>query len=84
MRELAGSLPSLVLSERSVCDLEMLALGAFSPLDRFMGKEDYERVLTEMRLASGEIFPMPVSLPVDLDAVGFQLQLDKNHLARLT
>jgi sulfate adenylyltransferase len=63
----ANSLPSLQLSERSVCDLEMLATGAFSPLDRFVGKEDYQRVLDEMRLASGEVFPIPVTLPVEAD-----------------
>ncbi len=58
-------LPSVQISPRSVCDLEMLALGAFSPLDRFMGKEDYERVLTEMRLKNGILFPIPITLPID-------------------
>ncbi len=48
-----------------MCDLELLAVGAFSPLDRFMGKEDYERVLTEMRLKNGTLFPIPVTLPID-------------------
>ena len=61
----ANHLPSIQLSERSVCDLEMLATGAFSPLDQFMGQNDYERVLAEMRLAAGHIFPIPVTLPVD-------------------
>jgi sulfate adenylyltransferase len=61
----ASQLPSIQLSERAVCDLELLATGAFSPLDRFMGQEDYRRVLHEMRLASGHIFPIPVTLPVD-------------------
>ena len=61
----ASRLPSLQLSERSVCDLELLATGAFSPLDRFMGQEDYQRGLDEMRLSSGYIFPIPVTLPVD-------------------
>jgi sulfate adenylyltransferase len=61
----ASRLPSLQLSERGVCDLELLATGAFSPLDRFMGREDHQRVLEEMRLASGHIFPIPITLPVD-------------------
>ena len=61
----ASYLPSIQLSERSVCDLELLATGAFSPLDRFMGQADYQRVLDEMRLASGHIFPIPVTLPVE-------------------
>ena len=60
----AGQLPSLQISERAVCDLELLATGAFSPLDRFMGKADYERVLAEMRLANGRLFPLPITLPV--------------------
>ena len=64
----ASRLPSFQLSDRSVCDLEMLASGAFSPLDRFMGREDYRRVLDEMRLTSGAIFPIPVTLPVPDDA----------------
>jgi ATP sulfurylase len=45
----AGQLPSVQLSARAVCDLELLATGAFSPLDRFMGQADYQRVLDEMR-----------------------------------
>lgn len=64
----AGRLPSLQVSERVVCDLELLAVGAFSPLDRFMGRDDFERVLEEMRLAGGAVFPIPVTLPVDRDA----------------
>ena len=64
----AGRLPSIQLSERSVCDLELLATGAFSPLDRFMGSEDLRRVLDEMRLAGGHLFPIPVLLPVDAQA----------------
>jgi sulfate adenylyltransferase len=62
-------LPSVQISPRALCDLELLATGAFSPLDRFMGKADYERVLTEMRLKSGVLFPMPVTLPVDESAL---------------
>jgi sulfate adenylyltransferase len=63
----ANSLPALQLSERSLCDLELLAVGAFSPLDRFMGKADYQSVLAEMRLAGGQIFPIPITLPARSD-----------------
>ena len=66
--EYAAALPSLQLSERATCDLELLAVGAFSPLDRFMGARDYQRVLDEMRLHNGPIFPVPVTLPVERDA----------------
>jgi len=65
----SNRLPSVQISSRALCDLELLATGAFSPLDRFMGKADYERVLTEMRLQDGTLFPMPVTLPVDEEAI---------------
>jgi sulfate adenylyltransferase len=63
LTEYANRLPSLQLSPRSTCDLELLSIGAFSPLDRFMGKADYTRVLEEMRLANGTLFPIPITLP---------------------
>jgi len=49
---------------RQICDLEMLLNGAFSPLEGFMGTEDYESVLTNMRLADGILWPMPITLDV--------------------
>jgi sulfate adenylyltransferase len=61
----AGQLPSIQVSDRVVCDLELLAVGAFSPLDRFMTQADHQRVLDEMRLADGCLFPIPVTLPVN-------------------
>jgi sulfate adenylyltransferase len=69
MVEKARSLPSIQMSARTLCDMELLATGAFSPLDRFMGKADYERVLHEMRLADGTLFPLPITLPVDKAAL---------------
>jgi sulfate adenylyltransferase len=57
-------LPSIQISARAVCDLELLAVGGFSPLERFMGQADYERVLNEMRLRDGTLFPLPITLPV--------------------
>src|ERR1043166_5280023 len=68
LREHASRLPSLQLSERAVCDLELLATGAFSPLDRFMGYTDFESSMHTMRLASGHIFPIPISLPVSAES----------------
>jgi sulfate adenylyltransferase len=65
--EYAKTLPSVRLSERALCDLELLATGAFSPLDRFMGSEDYNRVVEDMRLANGHLFPIPITLPVGQD-----------------
>ncbi len=62
----ASALPSLQLSARAVCDLELLATGGFSPLTGFMARADYERVVAEMRLADGTLFPMPITLPAAL------------------
>lgn len=61
----ASTLPSVQLTRRQTCDLEMLATGAFSPLRTFMGKADFERVADEMRLADGTIFPIPITLSVE-------------------
>src|ERR1051326_2302132 len=61
----AATLPSIRISERSRCDLELLATGAFSPLDRFLSHRDYPSVVHAMRLADGTLFPIPVTLPVD-------------------
>ncbi len=60
----ARDLPSWDLSMRQLCDIEMLLNGAFSPLDGFLGKADYDRVLSDMRLTSGVLWPMPVTLDV--------------------
>jgi len=64
----ASSLPSIQISERSRCDIELLATGGFSPLDRFLSRAAYDRVLDEMRLADGTLFPIPITLPVADDA----------------
>jgi len=64
--ERSSRLPSAQISLRSLCDLELLGSGAFSPLDRFMGKADYDRVLEEMRLADGTLFPIPITLHVEI------------------
>jgi sulfate adenylyltransferase len=70
----AKELPTVRLSDRAICDLELLATGGFSPLDRFMGAADYVRVLGEMRLANGQLFPIPVALPIADDQ---RVELDR-------
>jgi len=75
----ASSLSSIQLSERAVCDLELLAAGAFSPLDRFMGHEDHERVVDELRLSNGHVFPIPVALSVN---AGPSVRLDQDVALR--
>ena len=60
LRDYAGRLHSVQLSERQVCDLELLATGAFSPLDRFMGQADHASVLHDLRLTNGNLFPISI------------------------
>ena len=58
MKATAKDHASLTLDERALCDLELLAVGGFSPLKGFLGKADYERVVKEMRLADGTLWPL--------------------------
>ena len=60
-----GSLPQVTLTSRELSDLDMLAVGALSPLEGFMGREDYESVVENMRLANGLPWALPVCLAVD-------------------
>jgi sulfate adenylyltransferase len=65
----ASRYPSIQISQRNLCDLELLAIGGFSPLDRFMGKADYQRVLTEMRLSDGTLFPIPITMTINKEDI---------------
>src|SRR5215216_6997677 len=74
----ATKLTSIKITMRNLCDLELIATGGFSPLKTFMGKADYERVLREMRLANGTLFPLPITLtadPKELPTVGDDIVL---------
>ncbi|MBK5258915.1 MAG: bifunctional sulfate adenylyltransferase/adenylylsulfate kinase [Thermoanaerobaculia bacterium] len=64
LRAYAKTLSSLQISERSMCDLELLATGGFSPLDRFMTRRDFDGVRNGMRLEDETLFPIPIFLPV--------------------
>ena len=61
----ASKYKSWVLRDRQICDLEMILNGGFSPLNGFLNKEDYENVLTDMRLSDGSVWPMPITLDVN-------------------
>jgi len=58
---------SWTLTDRQLCDLELILNGAFSPLDGFMNQECYNSVLEGNRLLDGNIWPMPIILDVKLD-----------------
>ena len=59
--------PSWDLTARQVCDLELLLSGGFSPLQGFMNRSDYEGVCCHMKLKSGTLWPMPITLDVTED-----------------
>jgi len=63
----AEHLPQILLGPMGLADLEMLAVGAMSPLTGFMTRAGYERVVAEMRLADGTVWSIPVTLPVSAE-----------------
>ena len=79
-KDRAQGLMSWDMTQRQICDVELLLNGGFSPLEGFLGQADYDRVVTEMRLTDGTLWPMPVNLDVteafgDLVNVGDEIAL---------
>jgi len=66
-KQAARDYASWDLTERQLCDIELLLNGAFSPLDGFLNKADYDAVVSGMRLVSGVLWPMPITLDVSED-----------------
>jgi len=66
----AGDLAPVTLGDRELLDLELIASGGASPLRGFMGQRDYRSVLDGQRLASGSLFPVPITLPVPVERLG--------------
>ena len=69
----AENLKKIPLDSRAVSDVFMLAMGAYTPLDGFMGEDDWRGSCLDMKLASGVFWPIPITLPVDkelADAIG--------------
>ncbi|HYX13912.1 MAG TPA: sulfate adenylyltransferase [Nostoc sp.] len=76
----ADFLPRVQLNDRAVSDVEMIAIGAFSPLTGFMNQEDYDRTVTEMRLANGFVWSIPITLSVSEEVAS---PLQEGSLIRL-
>jgi sulfate adenylyltransferase len=69
----ARSIKSINVSSRIISDIELIAVGAFSPIEGFMGKEDYDSVIENMRLKDGLPWSIPITLPVSEEAAtGFE------------
>jgi sulfate adenylyltransferase len=65
MRDEAKGLPQITLSAKQACDLEMIGIGAFSPIEGFCTKDDFESICREMHLAGGPVWSIPLTLAVD-------------------
>ncbi|MEJ2599930.1 MAG: sulfate adenylyltransferase [Anaerolineales bacterium] len=64
------SLPKIMLDQNKQMDLEQIAFGTYSPLEGFMGQDDFQSVLSSMRLANGIIWPLPIVLDVSEEMAG--------------
>lgn len=64
LKTLAVNLPTVTLTDHHLCDFELLASGAFSPLEGYMVRADYEPVLDRMRMQNGTFWPLPVCLDI--------------------
>ena len=77
----AGDYPSWTLSARQLCDLDLLTNGAFSPLEGFLTEPEHRSVCTDMRLANGVLWPIPICLDVT-EAFAEELGLGKRIALR--
>ena len=71
---------SWTLTDRQLCDCEMILDGSFYPLNHFMNENDYYQVLDNMRLETGQLFPIPIVLDVNED---FSKDLELNECITL-
>ncbi len=68
--ERAAGLKIVPMSSRETSDLVMMAMGAYTPLDGFMGHDDWRSACTDMRLANGLFWPIPITLSCEADLAG--------------
>ena len=74
-------MPSIDLTPRQLCDLELMMNGGFAPLTGFLGEEDYNSVVETMRLTSGALWPIPITLDIS-DALAETLTLGAQAVLR--
>ncbi|WP_220186675.1 sulfate adenylyltransferase [Nostoc sp. ATCC 53789] len=75
--ENAHTLPRLILSQRNLADLECIVTGVYSPLDGFVGEQDYYTIIKDMRLSSGFAWSIPVTLQIpELVADNYKLDTE--------
>ncbi|KAH8719415.1 sulfate adenylyltransferase [Phaeosphaeriaceae sp. PMI808] len=65
----AEKLAAITLSERQLCDLELILNGGFSPLEGFLNQKDYDGVVAENRLADGNLFSIPITLDISKETI---------------
>jgi len=68
VRKRARELPKVRMTSRETSDLIMIGIGAFSPIEGFMGREDWESVCKEFKTAKGIFWPIPITLSVSIDS----------------
>lgn len=83
IKQASATIPDVVLNDRQLCDFELLATGAYSPLKGFMTQADYESVLENMRLSTGELWSIPICLDVSETLVN-RLKSGQNSLKENT
>ena len=83
----ATDLVSWDLTPRQICDLELLMNGGFYPLNGFLGQKDYNSVVENMRMADGNLWPIPINLDVsnikELDEIYLLLNLSVSVLTTI-
>ena len=70
-------LKNITLSDRQLCDIELILDGSFKPLSGFLNQEDYTSVTNSMRLKDGSLWPIPINLDIDEDTVKLIKEEDK-------